>query len=807
MKTIIILLIVISAAITNVSRSQIYWSAAGTFAGNNTSYVSVPNSSTINITGSFSIEAWINPSTLAGASKGIISKGGTLGTSLNYAIRLNSSGRISVITNGSPRLTSRVSSSLSVNNWTHISATYNSSSGLFNIYINGLPDTGAVVAGAAPNSNTDSLFIGVSGSSTPYSGQMDEVRLWNRTLSASEVTQYMRTSLGTSSGIYSGLNMSIAFQGENTSASRLKDMSGNNNNAFNRNILLSSPFSNMAASTFFKPLETISQNECLELDGNEDYLAGKDTTALNSDSAITLECWVCPKVNSGCRLITKGNNYALIYSSNNFNAMINSIVFTSDKTIPLNQWTYLAFTYRSNGVYNFYINGENVKSGSVAPANINITTDSLYIGGGPGSIGDLNGYLDEARITNKAKTQEEIFKIMYASLDKLNDPNLIQLNVNYGFDGNTLDNIGDGGPRLFFRNNARFSHPGQIAAQPVSPLNQDNDFAFSRAYYLKTSNKRIPATGTAGTVTDSININFNGVITDVNLFISTNHTKSSDLDIILIAPNGDSVTVFANKSTNSFDNNIITTFDDNADSSLINNRYASFYAKLKPENSMNSKFTGDNAKGFWKIKVRDEVSSNAGFIYGWGIQINEFDLRPKNLNLSALIQGFYDSTSNLMIPDTITARIIGTSVDVTDKAVIGTDGKCYFSFIPNGSLTNERPFLLQITHRNSIETWLENSFMFTSSEANIDFMTLSDEVLGENVIKVDNSPVRFAIFGGDINQDDAVDLTDVITVFNSASDFVTGYNLSDVTGNNLVDLTDIVLVFNNSNNFVHSEVP
>jgi subtilisin-like proprotein convertase family protein len=807
MKKIIVLLIVLSIVVTNESRSQIYWSAVGTFAGNSTSYVSVPNSSTINIAGSFSIEAWINPSTFAGASKGIISKGGALGTSLNYAIRLNTSGRISVITNGASRLTSRVSSPVTLNNWAHISATYNSSSGVFNIYINGLLDTTAVVAGSSPNSNTDSLFIGISGASTPYTGKIDEVRLWNRTLSATEVSQYMRTSLGTSSGIYAGLNMSIAFQGENSSADRFKDMSGNNNNAFNRNILLSSPFGSMAGSTFFKPLETISQNECLELDGIEDYLAGKDTAALNSDSAVTLECWVYPRTNSGCRLIMKGNNYALIYSSNNFNAMINSSVLTSDKTIPLNQWTYLAFTYRANGVYNFYINGVNVKSSSVAPANINITTDSLYIGGGQGSIGDLNGYLDEARITNKAKTQEEIFRLMYASLDKLNDPNIIQSNINYGFDGNTLDNIGDGGPRLLFRNNARFSHPGQIAAQPVSPLNQDNNFLFSRAFYLRTSNIRIPASGTAGTVSDSMNINFNGAITDVNLYISTNHTKSSDLDIILIAPNGDSVTVFANKSTNSLDNNIITTFDDNADSSLINGRYASFYAKIKPENSMSSKFAGDNAKGFWKIRIRDEVSLNTGFLYGWGIQINEFDLRPKNLNLSALIQGFYDSTSNTMTPDTISARIVGSSVDVTDKAVIGTDGKCYFSYFPNGSLTNERPFLLQITHRNSIETWLENSFMFTSSEADIDFMTLSDEVLGENVIKVDNSPLRFAIFGGDVNQDNAVDLTDVITVFNSASNFVTGYNLSDVTGNNLVDLTDIVLVFNNSNNFVHSEVP
>lgn len=809
MKTLLtlLLLFLISGLFFNESYSQIYWSKTASFAGNSSSYVSVPNSATLNITGSFSIEMWVNPSSLSGASKGLISKGSALGTSLKYALRLNNSGRISILTNGASRLTSRASTPLTINKWTHIAGTYNSSTGAFSIFINGLPDTTAIVAGAVPLTNTDSLFIGISGASTPFSGQLDEVRLWNRLLNATEVNQYMRTSLGASSGIYSGLIMSIAFQGENVRADSFKDMSGNGNDAFNRNSLLTSPFSNMAGGSFFKPLHTISQNESIELDGAEDYLAGKDTSSLDLDTAITLECWIYPRSNSGCRLISKGNNYGLIYSGNAFNGMINSNVFTSDTQIPLNQWSYLIFTYRSNGVYQFYLNGVLVKSSSVAPAAINVTSDSLYIGGGLGSIGDLNGYLDEVRITNKAKTQEEIFVINYASLENERDPNLIQRNINYSFDGNTLDNIGDGGPRLILRNNSRFSHPGQIANQPVSPLNQDEGLYFTRAYYIKTSNKRIPSSGTTGTVSDSLNVNMNAQISDINLFVSVNHTESSDLDIVLIAPNGDSVTVFANKSSNSQDDNIITVFDDNADSSLIDGRYSSFYAKIKPENLMNSAFNGDDSKGFWKIRIRDEVSSNSGFLYGWGIQINEADIRAKNLNLSLLIQGFYDSTSNIMTPDTLTARIVGISVDQSSKAVVDKDGNCYFSYFPNGLLSNGKNFLLQITHRNSIETWAAQNFQFTLAEANIDFMNLNDMVLGQNAIQVDNSPVRFAIYGGDINQNESVDLTDVIFVFNSAADFVTGYEQSDVTGDNIVDLADIVLVFNNSNNFVHAFVP
>jgi subtilisin-like proprotein convertase family protein len=776
-------------------QAQMYWNQSAQFPGNSSSYVSVPNSSSLNLTGSFSIEAWVNPANTN--NKGVISKGGALGTSLKYAMRITSS-RVSLITNGAARISSKTTSLVPLNAWTHIAATYNSASGQFKIYINGLSDTSATVAGAAPTTNTDSLFIGISGNSTPFNGQIDEVRLWNRELSATEVTQYMRTTLGTSSGIYSGLVMSIAFQGENTSADLFKDMSGNNNNANERNVLTTSPFNNLAGGTFFRPLHTISQNECIELDGNEDYLAAKDTSTVSPDTAITLECWVYPRNIQGCRLISKGNNYAMIYSGGNFNASINGVTQNSGVTLPLNQWSYIAFTYRSSGAYNFYVNRNNVKTGSVSPANINVTADSLYVGGGQGAIGDLNGYLDEVRITNKAKTQEEISKFMYASLDKLHDPNAIQKNISYGFDGNTFDNTGDGGPKLLLRNNARFTHPGQTVNQPVSPLNQDEGLNFSKGFYIKTANKRIPETGTSGSVSDSQNVNLNEQISDINLFVSINHTKSSDIDIVLIAPNGDSVTVFGNKSTNSLDNNIITTFDDNADSSLINGRYASFYAKIKPENGMNSVFNGDNSKGFWKIRIRDEVNSNTGILYGWGLQVNDQQIRSKNLNISCLIQGMYDPSSNLLIPDTLTVRLFRSGVlQGTGKGLIGSDGSCFISYTSDGSVNNDNTFYIQALHRNSISVYSNINFKFTDSEASLDFITSSNQVIGNNIIPVDISPIRFALYSGDVNQDETIDASDLSAVENDAAASLSGYVNTDVTGDDFVDGADLSIVENN----------
>jgi len=174
------------------SVAQMFWNQTASFAGNSTSYISVPNSTELNLTGSFTLEAWVNPSNTS--TKVVIAKGGALGATTEYAIRIQNS-RASIITNGTSRLVSKTTSLIPVNSWTHISATYNSSSSIFRMYINGVLDTVSVVVSAAPPSNTDSLFIGISGSSTPFAGKLDEVRIWNRDLSSTEVGRYFRSSI------------------------------------------------------------------------------------------------------------------------------------------------------------------------------------------------------------------------------------------------------------------------------------------------------------------------------------------------------------------------------------------------------------------------------------------------------------------------------------------------------------------------------------------------------------------------------------------------------------------------------------
>ena len=770
-------------------RAQMYWNQAAAFAGSQTSYTSVPNSSSVNITGSFSIEAWVNPSNTL--NKGVIAKGGSLGTSLRYGIRITSS-RVVLLTNGGPKLSSRTTSLIPVNTWTHISATYNSGSGNFNIYINGILDSSSVVAGAAPNSNTDSLYIGISGSSTPFSGKLDEVRLWNRELTAAEVNDYMRTSLETSGGIYSGLVLSMTFQNPvNSSPFSFNDQSGNGNNGNGRNVSQS--------DQSFRPLHTISQNECLKFNGNNDYLAGKDTPALSPSPDITVECWVYPQLDQPMTILKKGNSYEVFYTGSRINAKLNGVNISGAGFIaPQNKWTYFMFSYNSSTSTIFLtINGNSV-GGSTSVINIPVNTDSLFVGGGIAES-DFIGYIDEVRISNIAVNREEFKDFQFTSIDVNNDPFPSATNVNYSFDGNAFDNANNGGPELFFRNNACFSHPGQSADVPVSPLNRNANESFQKGFYMRRPFANIPS---FGLVSDSLRINSSEPLTDLNLFIGLNHQNLNDLIIYLIAPNGDSVRVFNNNSPGSLDNNLVTIFDDNADSSLINNRYNSFYTKIKPADNIGAVFTGDNPRGMWKLHINDSESGSTGILYSWGIQINNHQERDKNLNLKAILQGFYDPLTNLMIPDTVIVNIRKKfspyNIAETHKEILDSTGVGRFSLSGTGNVNVDSQYVIQVLHRNTIESWNSGVINFTNYESNPNLSFSFVSVFGNNSILVDNTPLVYALYSGDVNQDGTIDASDVSETDNDASASLSGYVRTDVTGDDFVDAADVSIVDNNA---------
>ena len=153
---------------------------AGSFSGSN-SYVTVSGSSSLK-SSVFTYSAWINPSAVTGNNRTILGNG------------VYGSPRITIRPDGSLALLKtnvleigRSASSISANVWTHIAVTYDGS-GNYAFYINGgLSGSGINLV---PFDFTNSFFeMGrdSSISSEYFSGKIDEVSVYNRALTQSEV--------------------------------------------------------------------------------------------------------------------------------------------------------------------------------------------------------------------------------------------------------------------------------------------------------------------------------------------------------------------------------------------------------------------------------------------------------------------------------------------------------------------------------------------------------------------------------------------------------------------------------------------
>lgn len=176
---------------------------------------------------------------------------------------------------------------------------------------------------------------------------------------------------------------------------------------------------------------------------------------------------------------------------------------------------------------------------------------------------------------------------------------------------------------------------------------------------------------------------------------------------------------------------------------------------------------------------------------------------PLTLNLTAFIQGFYNQSANSMVSDSLNVYVSNASspygiVD-SSKGVLNSSGTGTFNF---NNVSNGVNYYTVIKHRNSIETWSAAGNQFISGAMTYNFSSSASAAYGNNLIQTDASPVRFAIYSGDTNQDGIIDATDAGSIDNDAFNFVSGYVNTDVTGDGFVDATDSAISDNNSFNFV-----
>ncbi|HPP16893.1 MAG TPA: prepilin-type N-terminal cleavage/methylation domain-containing protein [Candidatus Paceibacterota bacterium] len=155
-------------------------------------YVDINHNSTL-MPLSITVEGWIKFNPTETGSWMLIDKGAGGNAGVYYLYSDNLSGcRWTIYGPTGTRYDAAYSMNFIPNNWYHLVGTFNASSSAMNLYING--ELKSTTNNAVLGSNTSNVFLGRYVAGYYLDGLIDEVRIYNRALSAEEIKRHYEES-------------------------------------------------------------------------------------------------------------------------------------------------------------------------------------------------------------------------------------------------------------------------------------------------------------------------------------------------------------------------------------------------------------------------------------------------------------------------------------------------------------------------------------------------------------------------------------------------------------------------------------
>ncbi|MBC8228746.1 right-handed parallel beta-helix repeat-containing protein [bacterium] len=188
----------------------------------------------------------------------------------------------------------------------------------------------------------------------------------------------------------------------------------------------------------------LARNKVLSLDGDGDYVEISDAISLQLPDSLTMEAWILQRAVHSVTpfVIYKRFAYGFAVGNNTiYHFFYRDESSHVDKFIPVTIergiWNHIAVTLDNDGTVKAYFNGSLIDTDfRVVPINI---TGILNIGRAPFGAYYFDGLIDELRIWNVARTQEEIQGNMDKPLE--NPKSELNLVGYWNFDEGTADDL------------------------------------------------------------------------------------------------------------------------------------------------------------------------------------------------------------------------------------------------------------------------------------------------------------------------------------------------------------------------------
>jgi Concanavalin A-like lectin/glucanases superfamily len=224
-----------------------------------------------------------------------------------------------------------------------------------------------------------------------FAGLIDDVRIYDRALSAAQIASDMGTPVG------GWLSVSYGFN--DAAGAIATDTSGHN----------------LHGTVSGAQWTTGRFGGGLRFNGTSDWVTIADSSWLALTTQMTLEAWVYPTAAGGWRTIlmkqSPGWYTFALYSDGSIGPGVRVMAqsdghASSAAALPLNAWSHLAATY-DGSMLRLFVNGAQVAS-TAYTGSLSTSTSPLRIGGNSGFGEYFAGVIDEVRVYGRVLTPAEI---------------------------------------------------------------------------------------------------------------------------------------------------------------------------------------------------------------------------------------------------------------------------------------------------------------------------------------------------------------------------------------------------------------